>query len=436
MVMISPQFHGPSHEFDWSSHSQNNSHAGKKPKKDTTPRTSSRTVLIALLIIAIAVGLDLTMGLTAIIPSFFLGILAGILTAVVRLRAKSRIIDELIAAIIEPGTVSALQVRWSSAAEAVLIGLLSSVIAVYLGFTDVQAVDTTSFIGPLLSSVCWQTCGVGGGGAGAASIIAIAIILIIVVLLVSIGVATILAFLAKSVVTSGVHGGARSLGLAITLALTRLWTTRLTKLASRSPAGRLSLQSAVNSFIEEERGNAWRWYQDWMRRERGTATLAGFLTLKRDVVTAYLDWLKQKHKDITLEMFGNHPICYQKFSLRWIEHQRIERTAVHWPKYKRGTPEEIAQRPLRKARWHAQDDAKFEARLLEDLSKHVRQIAHDRDPVNRMVPTDDAPAFDGSVATLFHDHWLTSALQTGVRDGLVIGCVSGVLELILLGLHY
>jgi hypothetical protein len=432
MAMISPNLGG-------SSNYQYTPASRPAVQRDANVSAGEIGLLLCLAALAAAafVLAELAIGLGALLTTLWLGLCAGVLTAIVRLKGRKRIIEELITAVLSPETITALQVRWSATALFLAIGLGSGFLAASLGLTgDHGAVASSlSFVGPWVSGACVLKCPTGGGGGGLAAALLIGLCLFLLVLALSVGVSAVLAALGKGLVGGAAQGGAQALGVAIVLALTRLWTTRLADAASRAPPEPLSLPDAIGEYARSQGGDAWTAYALWQRKERVEATPEAFSAYKGEVVKEYLHWLAREGIEVTTASLAQGQDAYLAQSRRWREHLKVEREAQAWPVYARGTPEEIRQRPLRKTRWHAADDARFERRVLGDLATTLEQAAKDREPRNRIRASDDAPVFDGSQEALFHPRWFRSAIYTGMREGALVGVVSTILAILVFGLH-
>ena len=123
-------------------------------------------------------------------------------------------------------------------------------------------------------------CPTGGSGGGLAAALLIGLCLFLLVLALSVGVGAVLAALGKGLVGGAAQGGAQALGVAIVLALTRVWTTRLADAASRAPPEPLSLPDAIGEYARLQGGDAWTAYAHWQRKERVEATPEAFSAYK------------------------------------------------------------------------------------------------------------------------------------------------------------
>jgi hypothetical protein len=373
-----------------------------------------------------------------IISALYLGVAAGVLTAIIRLKWQKRVIEELVSAVLEPETVSVAQVSWTAAALLVAVGLAGSYIVAQVGVPGPHDTVLASVAEPLVSAACVHTClSAGGGGAGGfVAVLMIGLIVFLLVMLCAVGIATTVAVAANGLVIGGVHGAARELAIAVVLVLTRLWTTRLTDTTWRSPPGRLSVETAIDKYLAAGHGEAGLRYSDWMRREGIARRSASFQSYKSEVTNTYLDWLRARGMKLTADSLEKFRHEYLSQSTRRLAHDEYERLAHSWPSYKRGSPQEIEQRPLRKARWHARDDAACEEAVLAEMGAEVGRILQERDPTQRMAATNDAPAFNGSQETFFYQHWLRDAVLTGVRTGACAGLAAALLAILFVDIQH
>lgn len=351
-------------------------------------------------------------GSSELLASLGLGVVAGIVVGAVRLRHTSLVLDEFVGAVLSPETFTAATVRWSAVAFSIAIGLGSGLVVARLGIVGVEA-EVESVVGPLLSGGCFWGCPPGSGGSGDLTVTLFAIALIVVALTVlwSIGAAVLFAAMGKGLANGGAQGAGKAIGLALVVFLTRLRTTGLTNLASRSKPGKLTAEAAYASFI-------------------ASTPVGPDAVERRRIVAPYVAWLRERG---ILEGAGTRgdvrAYCAQSARTQQLEKQKAMTAGLA---RNRGEPGWNEERHLRVPRGIARSAAQLEIEVLQALIDEVPSMIREGDPVNRMTATDGAPVFDGSNSTLFHAEWFRRSLVTGIREGAIVGTVSAVLTLGLL----
>jgi hypothetical protein len=177
------------------------------------------------------------------LASVALGALAGVAVGAIRLKLRSRVVDELVGAVLAPETLTAAKVGWAAAALAVAISVGSGLAVGRLGVVGVE-VGASTVVGPLLTAACLWGCPPGAGdGDLFVTFVAIVLIVIVLTLVLSIGVTAIFAAAGKGLVAGAAQGTGHALGLAIVLMLTRLRTTGLTDAGHRGTPGKLTFDA-------------------------------------------------------------------------------------------------------------------------------------------------------------------------------------------------
>jgi hypothetical protein len=350
-------------------------------------------------------------GSSELLASLGLGVVAGIVVGAVRLRHTSLVLDELVGAVLSPETFTAATVRWSAAAFSVAIGVGSGLVVARLGIVGVEA-EVASVVGPLLSGGCFWGCPPGSGsGDLTVTLFAIALIVVALTVLWSIGAAGLFAAVGKGLASGGAQGAGKAIGLALVLFLTRLRTTGLTDIASRSKPGKLTAEAACASFIE-------------------STSVGPNAVERRRIVEPYLAWLRERGISQGAGTLGDvHAYSAQSARTKELEKQKAMTAGLARNRNEPGWNE---QKHLRVPRGIARSAAELEIEVLRALIDKVPSMVRERDPVNRMTTTDGAPVFDGSNATLFHSDWFRRSLLAGIREGAIVGMVSAVLTVGLL----
>jgi hypothetical protein len=293
------------------------------------------------------------------------GLAAGLLLGWLRrLGIDHRVVTELVATTLSPETLDAAKlgrtVLFFHMAMGTVIGLgigMLGVAAPLLGDTETITALQMAAIGS----------GPGGGGPPFAVVVALMVVIAVLALIAAVLLTSAAAAIAKGVVTGAIAGASKEWGMAAALALTRLWTTRLTADAAAAPPRSTPFRAAVEQMTDS------------------------------DLTRNYLHWLDRQGIAVTVTAIVEHRTSYEAD----LNRQRS---------------------PLRYKGW---------LRDLSSWVWAVESMAKRREPQNRMHDTEEAPVFDGSQETLFHRRWFRSTLLTGAVEGALAGGVYAALASVL-----
>ena len=281
--------------------------------------------------------------------------------------------DELGSAAASPDGVSAARVNATAVALNVAAGLCAGLLVGALGTAaPYQWGDHVLVLGGPLE----LALGAGGDGGGwpadgwslLSSLFAFVLVVCMSTVLASIVLNGLLATAAQSAVTGAAQSAGQALGTSFVLAMTRLWTSRLSWLGvAAREAPPLTLEAAIQEY-------------------------AGSNEHTRGLIDRYLDWLRENGYPLSLESAAEHFYDWARF---------LESRG-------RGRPPQAV--------------ALFHLHLDEEVRK--------RNPSEWFVEPPGVPQYDGGRSTLFYRGWFRRVLRSAAITGAAAGFLqAGIISL-------
>ena len=347
-------------------------------------------------------------------PNMLLGICAGLIIGLIRyIKISNKIIEEVISTAVSWEAITSFKLGASLALHHILIGMVSGLLVGLIGipFLADSAFPETG-AGHILQSLCFWGCPGGGPPGGEdgifSALLAILIVILFCTLFLSLGVSAVLAKVASAMITEASSGGGQAIGVAIVLAMTRLWTIRL---KSDSPP-------KVLTFNE----------------------ILGVSILNSDLVRRYVGWLQRKGVQLTLDSISHNADAFAALIDKEYEDKTIheaktdERQEGPSSSWQQRRSDRRWRKRMRKEEDHKQS-LEFLKNFPDILRSHMnsqeslKSRIEEGDPSLRMENVPGEPLFDGTAKTLLYPGWFTRAMFGGLKAGALVGIVETLIGL-------